>query len=123
MLTDERKAEIDAKLEAIFNRPKPKPKPKLVVDADVVVADVDVPVHPADRNSRYGTVDVVEVRKPDPEWLAQELPRRNGRFDRVTLDLALAEVQQQDRQRTQARLAPPDRMADPMNLWGGRRDD
>jgi hypothetical protein len=123
MTFEEREAEMHAKLDAILG-PMPMPKPKLVVDDGEVVADVYVPVHPKDhRNSHYGRREVVEVSKPDPEWLTAELPFERGRFDRVTIDMALAEVQQQDRARDRARLAPPDRMADPMNIWGGRRDD
>jgi hypothetical protein len=102
MLTEERKRELDAKLAAIFNRPKPKPKPKVVVSDGVAIRDADVVVSPKDPNAQHSADGVVSVR----------------RFDRVTLDLALAERQLWERQQVEARNRPPGRLFDPMNVWG-----
>jgi hypothetical protein len=119
MTDDELDPELMALIDAAFPRPKP-PKPKVVVSDDVVVRDVDVVLSRDDINTRRRGSEVVQVHRPEPEWLTQELPR--GRFDRVTLNLSLAEVQHQERQRSQAALAPPDKFSDPMNVWG-RKDD
>jgi hypothetical protein len=62
------KADVDALLDRILG-PMPIPKPKVVVSEGQVIRDADVAVSPADRNSRYGTCDVVQVRVGDPGWL------------------------------------------------------
>jgi hypothetical protein len=99
-MTPERKAELEAELDALLG-PPPLPKPKVVVSDGVVIRDADVHVSPADRrNSRYGLVETVSVRRAD--W--------------VTVNMAQAEAQWRDNIRAQERR----READPFGLghWG-----
>jgi hypothetical protein len=64
-MTPERKAALEAELDALLG-PPPLPKPKVVVCDGVVVRDADVRVSPADhRNSQYGRVETVQVRRAD----------------------------------------------------------
>lgn len=64
-MTPERKARLEAELDEILG-PEPLPKPKVVAVEGRVVRDADVQVSPADRrNSRYGTVETVRVRRND----------------------------------------------------------
>jgi hypothetical protein len=108
-VTPERRAELEAELDRLMGLSPPKPK--VVASDGRIVRDADVHVSPADeRNSLYGTREVVSVRRPDD-------------FRYAKIDMALAEVQMQERQRAASASAPPDRIADPMNLWGGRQDD
>ena len=63
-MTPERKAEIEARLEAIIG-PMPRPKPKVISRDDVgVIRDADVHVSRADPNAT-GEAEVVSVRRDD----------------------------------------------------------
>ena len=63
-MTPERKAEIEARLEALLF-PKPLPKPKVVARNDLgEIRDADVHVSRADPNSS-GKAEVVNVRRPE----------------------------------------------------------
>jgi len=115
-VTPERRAELEAELDELLGAP-PLPKPKLVTNDGAVVRDADVHVSPADRrNSRYGTVDVVSVRRPEPEWL---------RPDRVTINMAEAERQWHERQHAEAAALRGRKEADPFGLghWGASPDE
>ena len=106
MLTPEKRAELRARIDAVVG-PKPKPpKPKVVICDGVPIRDADVVVSPKDPNAHHAAAGVVSVR----------------RFDRVTLDLALAERQLWERQQMEAALRPPSKLFDPMNVWS-RNDD
>jgi hypothetical protein len=116
MLTDEQKAEIDAKLDAIFNKPI-RPKPKVVTSDGDVVRDANVVVSPADPNAKHGADGVVSVRAPEPQWL---------RHDTVRINMQLAERQWEDRQRDEARDRQGRqqlRQSDPMGVWGNSTGD
>jgi len=63
-MTPERKAQLLAELDQLLGR-KPPPKPKVVVSDGVVIRDADVHVSREDRNSRYGLVETVQVRRAD----------------------------------------------------------
>jgi hypothetical protein len=102
-MTPERKAEIEAILDEILG-PLPLPKPKVVVSDGVVVRDADVIVSPKDRNSRYGLVETVSVRRPDS----------------VTINMSQAEAQWWDNVGTREAVRRRRREADPFGLghWG-----
>jgi len=107
-MTPERKAEIEARLDEILG-PAPLPKPKVVAVAGEVVRDADVRVSPADtRNSRYGTVETVRVRRADV----------------VTINQAAAERQYWEGVRDREAERRYRRKIDPCNLGlYGPRDD
>jgi hypothetical protein len=103
-ISPERMAEIQAVLDEIIG-PPPLPKPKVVVSDGVVIRDADVHVSPADRrNSRYGLVETVSVRRPD--W--------------TTINMAQAEERWWDNIRARETDRRRRRDADPFGLghWG-----
>jgi hypothetical protein len=103
-MTPERKAQLEAELDAILG-PPPLPKPKVVVSDGVVVRDADVQVSPADRrNSQHGRVEIVRVR----------------RADCVTINMAEAERQWWLIDQDQAEKRQRSRQLDPhkLGLWG-----
>jgi hypothetical protein len=64
-MTPERKAEIEARLDAVLGISKPKPaKPKVVTSDGRSIRDAVVRVAPEDPNARGGD-RVVEVRRED----------------------------------------------------------
>src|SRR5438874_655857 len=102
-MTPERKAELEAMVEAYLGPPPPKPKPprpKVVVSDGVAIRDADVVVSPKDPNARRGDAGVVSVR----------------RFDRVTIDMAVAEVQWWDRKAQADADVRRRREADPFGM-------
>lgn len=121
-LTPEKFAEITAKVEAGLKRVKPLPRPKLATDYGENVRDVAVPVHPVDPNAKNAVDGVVSVRREDPEWITE--PYR-PRPDRVTINMAEAERQFAERQRTDAwdrHQRQSLREADCMNVWNSHND-
>jgi hypothetical protein len=117
-VTPERRAEIEALMDSILG-PPPLPKPKVVASNGVVIRDADVHVSPADRrNSQYGLVETVHVRRREPEWL------RPADHRVVTINIAEAEMQRAQRQYDADALRQLRREADPFNLghWGPHDD-
>jgi hypothetical protein len=107
-MTPERRAELEAELDELLGAP-PLPKPKVVASDGVIVRDADVHVSKADRrNSRYGLVETVHVR----------------RGDYVTINMAEAERQWWENLRAKEARDAERRAADPckLGLWG-RVDD
>jgi hypothetical protein len=115
---EEQKRELDAKLDAIFERRRVKPpgKPKVVTSDGAVVRDVKVRVSADDENARRRGSEVVEVQRPEPDWL---------RPDCVRINLAEAEHQYWTRQRAEATDRQQRRDADPygMGHWGNSNRD
>jgi hypothetical protein len=113
-MTPERRAALEAELDAILGpEPKPPPpKPRVVVRDAEIVRDADVIVSPADPNAR-GEGRVVKVRRPEPEL--PPIPEGQVRIN-------LVEAQRQWEIDRQFRLADraQRRLLDPynMNLYG-----
>jgi hypothetical protein len=63
-MTPERRAELEAELDAMLG-PPPIPKPKVVATDGVVIRDADVVVSPRDKNARYRGSETVAVRRAD----------------------------------------------------------
>jgi hypothetical protein len=120
MLTDEQKAEIDAKLDAIFNKPTAPPKPKVVTSDGIPIRDAKVRVSVDDFNAHNRGQTEVVVEREEPEWIGTGL-----RPGTVRINTAEADRQWHERDASSAvnrhqRQALRD--ADPMNVWGSNND-
>lgn len=103
-MTPERKAEIEAELDAILGPlPRPKPKVKVVANEGRVVRDAEVVVSPRDPNAQSGRARIVHVRA-----------------DTVTINMAAAERQYWDNLRSPERDRHQRSQLDPFRYghWG-----
>lgn len=116
MTLDEEKAEIAAKLNAIFERRRKPPKPKAVTENGEVIRDAKVRVSVDDPNARRRGSEEVIVTRPDPEWLLGSHLRPG------TVRINMAEYERQWHERDAANAMDRHQRqslndADPMGVW------
>jgi hypothetical protein len=133
-LTPEKFAEITRRVEArkaalAAAKVKP-PRPKVVVSETrnaegrpEIVRDADVVVSRGDVNALRRGSEVVEVRRPDPDWLDGPAPRGTGRVGVDYRRVDYFKAEQHNREEAERRQREALRGADDMGVWGSRADD